>query len=157
MHATLVLVHAVAAVLALVLGVMSWRRPGLLRGHTLALAGMAGVLPFSLALAWPTLAAATSAVFVALTVLAMVMVVRGVLAERAQRSGRRLAVLGHVGFNVISLVVGFLVLVVLRAGGGAVGVTVTAVVIPVLGSVLLRRFGHVESHRARPAEQRPVG
>lgn len=141
-HTVVVLVHAAAAVAALGLGVAALRSPRLLRAHTVSIVIMAAALPVAIALRWAERAPATTAIFSALTVLAVVMIVRAVLAERSAHLGRRRAVLSHVGFNLIALVTGFLILPAMRSGLGPFAVVATAVLVPVVGSTalhLLRR------------------
>ncbi|MCP2256037.1 hypothetical protein LY13_004820 [Prauserella aidingensis] len=141
-HTVVVLVHAAAAVAALGLGIAALRFPPLLRAHTATIVIMTAALPVAIALRWAERAPATTAIFSGLAVLGAVMIVRAVLAERSARLGRRRDVLSHVGFNVIALVTGFLILPAMRSGLGPFAVVATAVLVPVVGSTtlhLLRR------------------
>jgi hypothetical protein len=114
-----VAVHAVAATVAFAAGVLALPAGRFLAAHR------AGLLVMTLALVPAVLvdAAATGsaglAVFGALLVLAVVMVVRAELAARrppAATGGPTPAYVEHVGFTLISLAVGFVVVAVLRLG-----------------------------------------
>ncbi|GAA1190269.1 hypothetical protein [Prauserella alba] len=150
-HTVLVLVHAAAAVAALGLGIAALRRLSLLRAHTVSIVIMAALLPVTIALRWAEREAATTAIFSALAALGVAMIVRAVLAERSARLGRRRAVLSHVGFNLVALVTGFLIVPVMRSGLGTLGITATAILVPVAGSLTLHLL-----RRRIPADPAPV-
>src|SRR5690625_2278909 len=100
-HTVLIVIHAVAAVAALAAGVLALRTPRpirLLDAHAVTTTVMAAVLPLSLAVGWAELVTLTRWLFVALSALAAAMAVRSWAARRAAHSGRRLAVVEHVGF-----------------------------------------------------------
>lgn len=142
-HTVLITIHAVAAVLALGAGFLALRTHSsrrLFDAHAGTTTVMAAALPLSLVAGWADLTTLTRVLFVALSALAAAMVVRAWLARRAAHGGRSLAVVEHVGFNLIALVTGFLTVAVLRTGWGAVGVVVAAIAVPLLGHLLVGRL-----------------
>ncbi|MBB3661653.1 uncharacterized protein YacL [Prauserella sediminis] len=150
-HTVLVLIHAAAAIAALGLGIAALRLTPLLRAHTVSIVIMTALLPVAIALRWTERAPATTAIFSALAALGVVMIVRAVLAERAARLGYHGAVLSHIGFNLIALVTGFLIVPVMRSGLGTLAITATAIVVPVAGSVALHLI-----RRRIPADPAPA-
>ncbi|MBB3053050.1 hypothetical protein FHS23_004093 [Prauserella isguenensis] len=151
-HTVVILIHATAAVAALGLGIAALRFPPLLRAHTASIVIMAAALPIAIALRWAERAPAATVIFAALAVLGVVMIVRAVLAERSARLGRSRAVLSHIGFNLIALVTGFLILPAMRSGLGPVAVVATAVLVPIAGSTALHLFRRRLPTDTAPAE-----
>lgn len=136
MHAWAVGIHAACAVLGLATGGLVLFRGTWLGAHVAAVLAMTAALWTALALGWPTFASdGVRAVFIGLGALAIAMSVRAWLAWRAAtREGTMTrASLEHVGFNVISLVVGALIAPALRLDAGPLPPLV-AVAVGVVGA-----------------------
>jgi hypothetical protein len=156
-HLIFITLHALSAIAGFALGISvlltrstSERRGRQrLRAHTLAIAGMAGALPFSLAVGWAGFSEAVRPVFLGLFPLALYMFWRARRAERAYQEANRVLVIDHVGFNVIALSIGFFAVLVLRLGAGWPGILAVVVGLVVLGHLVLRRL--------KTASSRPSG
>ncbi len=145
-HTVFVTVHAFAAALALVAGVLAvhtGRGAGL---HQLGVVAMAATLGPSLAFGWPGFAPVARVTFVGLAGLALFMVLQSVRARRVRDrevvpAGRPVgpAYVRVLGFNLIALTVAGTIVPVLRVGGGAVGIVVAVAVTVALGHVLVER------------------
>lgn len=138
MRDLLIAVHALAGVLAFVAGtelvrdVRAGRPPPEAFGrYEIALAVVVAALVPAVLLDWPDLEAGTRAAFAALVALALVLVARAELARRL-RDDRSVAarrrVVEHVGFTLVALVVGFVVVAAINLGippwgSGAIGAT----------------------------------
>lgn len=150
-HLIFVTLHAVCATAALVLGVLALRHQRLMVAHLAGVAGMAGCLPLSIAAGWSGFIDLTRTIFIGLFVLSLVMLVQAFWARRAQRAGNEQAAIGHLGFNVIALVTGFLAVAVLRTGAGVIGVVIVAVVTPLLGHLIVKLLQRKLDPRRRAA------
>lgn len=142
-HTVLIVIHAVAAVAALGSGFLALRAHSprrLFDAHAVTTTAMAAVLPLSLVAGWADLITLTRVLFVALSALAAAMAVRSWLARRAAHSGQHVAVVEHIGFNLIALVTGFLTVAALRTEWGVAGVVVAALAVPLLGHLLVGRL-----------------
>lgn len=118
LHSVFIVLHAAAGLLSLTFGVLALRRPVWFDRYLGALVAMAVFLAAAVARSWPDLDAGTRAVFAGLGVLAAVMLARAVAARALVRSGPpHRAYVGHVGFTLISLFDGFVVVAVLDLGG----------------------------------------
>jgi hypothetical protein len=142
-HDTFIAVHAVAGTLALAAGVavVGWRT--LFGVYFWSLIVMAVTLVGGVATGWPSEPVGTNVVFSALIVLAAFMVLQGVQARSVWRAvpGRTSArLLDPVGFTLISLFDGFVIVAVLTRGGPVW----LAVAAGVLGVVV----GRAAMHRA---------
>lgn len=133
-HHVLISIHTTAAVLALVATVAAVRLPAL------AIAQLVGVLVMTAALAGAELVGfagypgVLKVVFPGLLVLAVFMCARAHAAWRARPGAPgedAAACIDALGFNTISLVVGFLAITAVRMELGALAVA-TAVVVPIL-------------------------
>lgn len=159
LHTLAVAVHALAATVALAAGVVALpagRGYGLYRA---ALAVAAAALPVALAAGWATTEPVLRAVFAGLVVLAAVVVVRGVRAG-AHRPGPGRhpdrAWLGHVGFTLVALVDGFLVVTALRLGVTGAGLLALGAGVAAVGHLLVRGAQHREHAPARAPARAPA-
>lgn len=153
MHAWAVGVHAACAVVGLTTGGFVLFRGTWLGAHVAAVLAMTGALWTALALGWATFASdGVRVTFVGLGALAIAMSVRAGLAWRAATRDGEVAVtrtsLEHVGFNVISLVVGALIAPALRLDAGPLPPVIAAVV-GVVGArwLVLRRVSRWEQRQ----------
>lgn len=132
MYAVLIIVHAVAGFVALVAGCLVLRVPGVFPVYFWSVSVMAVALAGAVALDWSDLDATTRPVFSALLALGAFVVWRALQARAsrpaggARPSGRHL---DHLGFTLVALLDGFLVVAVLDLGApgwlvGTVGVLV---------------------------------
>ena len=138
LNALFVTVHATAATLAFVAGVLATpagRFLGLYRG---ALVVMAAALVPAVLVDWTSTDPVARLVFAGLFVLAAVMVVRGELAARlapAHTGGPVPAYVEHIGFTLIALADGFAVVAVIRAGAPGWAIAAVAVGVVLVGHV----------------------
>jgi hypothetical protein len=142
-HDTLIAVHAAAGTIALASGVAVVARRALFELYFWSLVVMAAALVAAVVVGWPVRPPGANGVFSALTVLAAAMVgcalrARGLrrASPRDPRSGRFLDL---VGFTLISLFDGFVIVAVLTRGG--------PVWLAVLGGVLGVVVGRASLHR----------
>lgn len=135
LHTVFITVHALAATLAFVAGVLAVPAGRFLTIYRAALVVMTAALVPALLVSWNTIDAVARTVFTGLLVLAAGMIVRAELAGRmspVRTGGPVAAYLEHVGFTLIALADGFVVVAAIRAGApgwltGAVAVGVVAV------------------------------
>jgi membrane-bound metal-dependent hydrolase YbcI (DUF457 family) len=152
-HTFFIIVHTVAATVALLSAIVALRTARVVTVHTISTTVMAVSLAPSLWLSRTTTPAPLQLIFLGLLLLSVMMTYRSVQAWRLrprrprQRPGHRYV--AAVGFNLIGLVTGFVTVGVVRLGWGAVGVTLAAVAIPVVGHQLLGRA--VQAARADSA------
>jgi hypothetical protein len=124
MHDSLIAAHALSAVIAFALGIaLALRRsrhPGQAMAYALALTLMALFVTGAVILDWPSLTLAAQGIFTALLALAAYAVWRGWQA-RNKLAGRRreLSAVDDIGFTLITLFVGFVVILVNDLGGPA--------------------------------------
>lgn len=143
-HDALVAVHAALATLALLAGAVSLPRGRGHRTYRSSLLGMQAALALAVATSWPTTPAAARGAFTGLLVLGAVMCARGWLAGRerpvsgAAPSARYVR---HVGFTLVGLADGFLVVAVLRAGAPLWAVVATGVAVAVVGHLAVGATG----------------
>ncbi|GAA1428009.1 hypothetical protein GCM10009616_06620 [Microlunatus lacustris] len=156
-HTVFVTVHALAATVALVSGVVTAHTGRGFGLHQLGVVVMAATLGPSLAFGWPGFSPAARVTFLGLAALAVFMVVQSVRARRVR--GREVLAAGRrvgpefvrvLGFNLVALTVAGTVVPVLRVEGGVVGIVVAVAVTVVLGHVLVER-------RVRAAAAAPRG
>ncbi len=148
MHSLLIALHAGTGVIAMLTGGVALFRGGrLFHTYLGSLAATTLFLALAVAAEWSVLDAGSRVLFTAFTVLAVVMVVRGVLARRLPP--RSPAYLEHVGFTLIALFDAFVVIAVLNAGAPVWLVVVSGVLIAVAGHFALRA-----TKRALAGEQR---
>lgn len=140
MYAALIIVHAVAGLVALVVRCLVLRLRSLFPLYFWALSTMAVALAGAVALDWGDLDAATRGAFSALLVLAAFLVWRG-LRARVLRPGQgarpRGDYLGHVGFTLVALLDGFLVVAVLDLGAPGWLVAAVGVLVAVAGHLAI--------------------
>ena len=130
--------HAVAGLVALVLGVVALVRHGrLITAYLIALAAMTVMLTAAIVAEWNELETVSRIVFVAFAGLAGVMVGRGWAARRIVGRGPSAAYVEHLGFTLVALVDGFLVIAVLDLSGSTVAAVLTGVAVAVAGHFVL--------------------
>ena len=150
MHSLLIALHAGTGVVAMLAGAVALFRRGRLFGTYLAaLTATTLFLALAVAQEWTVLDAGSRVLFTAFTLLAVVMVARGVLARRWLPGGRSPAYLEHVGFTLVALFDAFAVIAVLNAGAPVWLVVASGVLIAVAGHFALRA-----TKRALAGEQR---
>jgi hypothetical protein len=139
-----VTVHATAAVVAFGAGLLALRTERVLPAYRLAVAVMAGALVPAVLVDWAATDLAARVAFSGLIGLAAVMVVRAELAGRRPPSatgGPSPAYVDHIGFTLISLAVGFVVVSGIRLGAPGWLVAVLGVGIVLAGRSVLGRLG----------------
>ena len=140
LHTVLIALHALAGVVALVTGAIALRAGQYFDVHLVSLTAMTVFLTFAVVAEWTVLDAGGRALFTVFALLAVVMVVRGVLARRLRPVGRPSpGYVEHVGFNLIALLDAFVVIAVLNAGAPIWLVVTSGVVLAVAGHFALRR------------------
>lgn len=146
LHLLLVTLHALAASVSLVAGVLAVLTGRGFRLHVTGLGVMALALAPSLVLGWPTFSPAARVTFLGLAGLAVVMTGQAVRAARVRRIEAARGVgpvgpgfVGVLGFNLIALTVAGTVVPVLRLNAGVLGVALAVVVTVVLGHLLVAR------------------
>ena len=140
MNTFFVSVHAVAATVAFAAGLAALPAGRLVRLHLAAVALMAVALLPSVLVDWATTPAGARVAFAVLAVLAVVVVVRAGLAVRGRpqlTGGPTATYLGHLGFTLIALADGFVVVAALRAGLPGAAVAALAIGVVVAGHVAL--------------------
>lgn len=118
LHTVFIAVHATAGALALVAGAVALRRGTLFGVYLWSMATMVIFLVLTMAIDWADVVTASRVVFVALGVLAVVMLRRAVLARRirpAGAAGPSASYIDHVGFTLVALTDAFTVIAVLNA------------------------------------------
>lgn len=154
-HDLLVMLHAVAAIVALTSGIVVLLRGRGLTMHTVAMMIMAGSLPISMTLGWRDFSTGSKITFAGLAVLAMIMLGQAFRARRIRAQefaagqawdpGRGIGIsigpkfVRVVGFNVIALITGGAIVPVLRAGGGLVGVIIAVAACVSVSHLLVER------------------
>lgn len=152
-HAAFISLHALAAVVALVSGIVTLHTGRGFVLHRIGIVVMAAGLGPSFVFGWPGFSPVARMMFSGLAVLAVFMVVQvfraGHVRARELRSidpdpeehrpliGPRFVEV--LGFNVIALTVAGTVVPVLRVGGGTLGVVISVVVSVAIGHVLVER------------------
>lgn len=124
LHHLLIALHAASAVVALAAGAFALRPPGraspaVFRIYLGALWGMVLCLAGAVAAGWPSLDASSRMLFGALTLFAVAMGARGWAAYRTARKrdpGWEHRYLAHVGFTLIALFAGFVIISALDLG-----------------------------------------
>lgn len=146
MHLVLIALHATAGTLALGLGVVAMRRPQVFTAYAVTLVVSMLSLLAAVAWSWPTLAAPTRGVFSGLGVLAVVVLAQAGRAARAEVGSS--GYVAGVGFTVVALADGFLVVGVLDLGAPAWAVVATGVGVAVAGHGWVgKRLGRVAGDR----------
>lgn len=115
-------VHALAALVALVTGLVAVPRGRWIRLHRAALVVMVGALVPALIIGWSSIDPLLRIVFLGLLGLAAVTAVRAhraVLQRPLGTVGPSHGYLDHLGFTTIALLNGFAIIAILRAGGPA--------------------------------------
>ena len=133
--------HAVAATVAFGAGALSAASGRYLGVYRAAMAVMLAALVPAVLVDWATTDATARIVFAGLLVLGAVMVVRAELAARrapARTGGPTAGYLEHIGFTLIALADGFVVVTAIRSGAPGWAVGVLAVGVVLVGHVTLR-------------------
>lgn len=144
-HGIFIALHATAGVVAFGLGCLALRRPRLHPAYLAALVAMAVFLALAVAVGWSANDAVTRIIFSALCGLAAFMVARGVLAGRVRPEGRArpsAAYVEHIGFTLVGLADGFLVVTVLRLGAPGWALAATGAGVALLGHLALGATRH---------------
>lgn len=111
--------HAAAGVIAFAAGCLALRWRGYLTVYFWSLVAMVGLLAVAVAVDWPGLSTATRVLFAALLGLAGYMIWRAVQARRLQPAagpGQQARAFDHIGFTLIALFEGFVVILTLDLG-----------------------------------------
>ena len=141
LNTVFVLVHATAATLAFVAGVLAVPGGRFLGTYRVAVVVMAAALVPAVLVDWTDTDPVARAVFGGLLLLAGAVVVRAELAVRARperTGGVRAAYLGHLGFTLIALADGFVVVAAIRAGAPGWLVALGAAAVVVAGHSAVR-------------------
>jgi len=138
-----VTVHASAAVVAFAAGLASLRSGRFLAAYRIAVGLMAAALVPAVLVDWADTDPVARGAFTGLIGLAAAMVVRAELAARSLSAARRptVAYVEHVGFTLISLAVGFVVVSGIRLGAPAWLVAAIGVGIVLAGRSAVGRVG----------------
>ena len=137
-----VTLHATAAVVAFAAGLLSLRSGRFLSAYRIAVVVMAAALVPAVLVDWAATDAAARVAFSGLIGLAAAMVVRAELAGRrppAVTGGPTAAYVDHIGFTLISLAVGFVVVSGIRLGAPGWLVAVLGVAIVLGGRSAVRK------------------
>lgn len=152
-HTLLIGGHAVAGCVALIAGCLAIRHQ---RAALVCLGSVLALVAFlaaALVLDWATLGTPTRVTFAALTVLGGYVIWRTVQAVGTRRPGagpQSPQFLDHLGFTLISLLVGFVAIAVLNLGAPLWGVIASALGCIIGGHITLQRVKARESeHLAR--------
>lgn len=138
LHTAFIVLHAAAGLIAFVFGVLALRRPAWFDPYLGGLVAMAVFLAAAVARSWLDLDVGTRAVFGGLGVLAAVMLARALAARALVCAGPpHPAYVGHVGFTLISLFDGFVVVAVLDLGGPGWLAAIAAVAGVLIGHLAL--------------------
>ncbi len=149
-HTILISAHAAAGMLALAAGWLTIRRDRAVPVYLVALVAMVAFLVVALAVDWASRGPAARATFAALTALALYVLWRAVQAVRARRAGggpQSARFLDHLGFTLVALLVGFVVIGVLDAGAPVWVVVAAAVCSLASGHLSLQRVKAGEARR----------
>lgn len=140
-HAIFIALHAIAATVALLAGIVAVPAGRFFRLYLAALISMAVALAAAVVIALPTLSIATTIIYLALLALAGVMLVRAWLARRLVPTATGVTTaryIGHVGFTLVALTDGFVIVALLRSDFPIWLLIVGAVAIVVIGHFALR-------------------
>ena len=152
----LITVHATAATIAFAAGVLSAPTGRFLGVYRVAMAVMAAALVPAVLVDWSTTDPTARLVFAGLIGLAAVMVTRAELAGRrppARTGGPTVGYLEHIGFTLISLADGFVVVAAIRGGAPGWAVGLLAVGVVVVGHLTLQA---AKRRLVHPAGAAPV-
>ncbi|MFI7680893.1 hypothetical protein [Actinophytocola sp. NPDC049390] len=149
MHSLLIGLHAGTGLIALIAGGIALYRGRFFDVYLASLVATTVFLALAVAVEWTLLGAGSRVLFTAFTLLAGVMVARGVLARRLPP--RSPAHLEHLGFTLVGLFDAFVVIAVLNAGAPIWLVVTSGVLIAVGGHVALQA-----TKRALAGEPVPV-
>lgn len=139
-HSVFIVLHASAAVVAFGAGCLALRRARLYAAYLWSLLGMAVFLVLAVGAGWARYDVVTRIIFSALGVLAGFMVWRGIMAGRVRPTGLgrpSAPYVEHVGFTLVGLADGFLVVTVLRMGAPGWFLAATGVGVAVVGHLVL--------------------
>lgn len=137
MHALLIALHAGTGVIAMLAGGIALYRGRFFDVYLASLVATTLFLALAVAEEWTALDTGARVLFTAFTLLAVVMVVRAVLARRLLPV-RSPAYLEHVGFTLVALLDAFVVIAVLNAGAPIWLVVASGVLIAVGGHFALQ-------------------
>lgn len=136
MHSLLIALHAATGVIAMVAGGVALYRGRFFDVYLASLVATTVFLALAVAAEWTVLDAGSRVLFTAFTLLAVVMVARGVLARRLPPTSP--VYLEHVGFTLVALLDAFVVIAVLNAGAPVWLVVASGVLLAVAGHFALR-------------------
>ena len=118
-HAVLITLHATAGVIAFGTGCAALRRGGYFTAYLWSLMAMVGFLALAVGVDWPTLSTPERGVFTAFIALGGYVVWRAEQARRLRRATdpvARARLTDHVGFGLVALFDGFVVILALDIG-----------------------------------------
>lgn len=141
-HTILIAVHALLGVVAFAAGWAVLQRRSLFTAYYWSLAGMAFFLVGAVALRWPELETGTRLLFSGLMLLAAYMVWRGDQARRLRRADPGVLsepYIHHIGFTLIGLFNGFIIVTVLNGGGPGWLAVVASVLGVIVGRAVMAR------------------
>ena len=161
LHLTMIVLHAVAALLALGAGGYAWlarleddRLGVVLVAYLAGLVGLTVFLVGAVAAEWSDKRAGEQVMDIALFVLALYMILRGVQARAELRrlgSGWHLRYLRDISFTLVALWTGFVIITVLDLGAPSWLVIIAGALAVAIGHRLVRT---VEARRNRAARPR---
>ncbi len=142
-HTVFITLHAAAGVIAFTAGCLALRRPAFLTGYLWSLVALVGFLAVVVALDWLVPATDARALFVAFLGLGGYMIWRAVQAYRlrlATDAVQRARLVGHIGFTLIALFDGFVVVLALDLGAPMWLIIVAAVAGIAVGHITVERI-----------------
>jgi len=139
LHVILISAHTVSGLIAFVAGCIALRRRSVVGVFVWSLIALLVFVAAAVAVDWSSFELASQIVFVSLIALGGYMVWRAVLAHRLRHSAGS-AFIDHVGFGLISLFEGFVIVLVLDLGGPGWLVAITALAGLVVGHSTIQRL-----------------
>jgi hypothetical protein len=142
-HTVFIVLHAASGVVAFGAGCVAVRRQSFFPWYFWALALLDAFMVLSVAAGWSAMGTVSRAVFSGLIVLGGYMMVRAVQASRTRPvSGARPSApyLDHLGFTLIALFEGFIIVLAIDLGAPAWLVVILAVAGVVAGNLSIRRL-----------------
>ena len=144
-HTAFIVAHAATATVAVLVGMVAMPAGRYFEVYRATLVGTVAFLMPAILLGWEDYGTISRVIFPVLLLLGLFMVARAVLAGRmlpATTGGPTAAYLDHIGFTLISLADGFVIVALLRAGVPGWLVAVSGVAVVVIGHFLLRATRH---------------
>jgi len=139
LHVILISAHTVSGLIAFVAGCVALRRRSVVGVYVWSLVAVLVFVAAAVAVDWRSLEMASRVVFLGLIALGGYMVWRAVRAHRSRNSAGP-AFIDHVGFGLISLFEGFVIVLVLDLGGPGWLVATVALAGLVVGHSTIQRL-----------------